>query len=145
MVMLKHAQVENAARVVLSPLVDEIFTCRCNLSYRYYECQALLNEVAASCGESAKKILVFVDGPPGATGKHARYPALPLVLTCFPAAAIDVLLDDYQRDDEQEIVTMWREDLEALGRKFKITKLKVEKGACVIEIPGRTVTGGEFS
>jgi hypothetical protein len=138
MAMLKHAQAENAARVVLSPLVDEIFKCRRNLSYRYYECQALLNEVAASCGESAKKILVFVDGPPGATGKHARYPALPLVLPCFPAAAIDVLLDDYQRDDEQEIVAMWIEDLDALGRQFQLKKLKLERGACVVEIQAGT-------
>jgi len=39
------------------------------------------------------RVLVIVDGPPAATGPHARYPAGPLVLQHFAGAQIDFLME----------------------------------------------------
>lgn len=50
--------------------------------------------------------LLLVDGPPGATGPHARYPALP-VLAGSLAADATIVLDDADRSDEREIITYW--------------------------------------
>ncbi|QSB14247.1 class I SAM-dependent methyltransferase [Natronosporangium hydrolyticum] len=50
--------------------------------------------------------LVSVDGPPGATGPQARYPAVPMLAERLSPDAV-VLLDDADRDDEQEIIRRW--------------------------------------
>jgi hypothetical protein len=50
--------------------------------------------------------LLLVDGPPGMTGPHARYPALPVLgAGLLPDATI--VLDDAERSDEREIVAWW--------------------------------------
>ncbi len=54
----------------------------------------------AGCG------LLFVDGPPGRPAPLARYPAVPpLAGALAPGAA--VVLDDYDRADEQAIAARW--------------------------------------
>ena len=59
--------------------------------------------------------LVFVDGPPQATGRLARYPAMPVLLPrCDPSAAI--VLDDAFRADEQTISDRWMEENPELER-----------------------------
>lgn len=50
--------------------------------------------------------LVFVDGPPAATGHFARYPAYPLLARHLAPSAL-VVLDDTGRDDERAILTSW--------------------------------------
>lgn len=51
--------------------------------------------------------MVVVDGPPAATGKNARYPALPqLIHKLAPEATI--VLDDAHRPDESEILAEWQ-------------------------------------
>jgi predicted O-methyltransferase YrrM len=64
--------------------------------------------------------LLFVDGPPKATGPHARFPAIPLLL---PRCADDVLivLDDTARDEERAISDRWlaeHPELERTARRF---------------------------
>lgn len=50
--------------------------------------------------------LVFVDGPPGATGPAARYPALPLLLPrCSEQVAF--FLDDAAREDDKAVSDRW--------------------------------------
>jgi len=50
--------------------------------------------------------LVFVDGPPGSTGRHARFPAVPLLKDrCRPGAL--VLLDDGARAQERGVADRW--------------------------------------
>ncbi|HEX6468123.1 MAG TPA: class I SAM-dependent methyltransferase [Streptosporangiaceae bacterium] len=70
--------------------------------------------------------LVFVDGPPGMSAPHARYPAVPLLL---PRCADDVVivLDDADRDEETEISDRWLEEHPYLER----VSLRFEKGAHV--------------
>lgn len=51
--------------------------------------------------------LLFIDGPPKATGHLARYPALPLLYERLTDGAV-VLLDDAGRPDEREAVERWQ-------------------------------------
>lgn len=50
--------------------------------------------------------LLIVDGPPGSTGKHARYPALPVLADKLAPGAV-VVLDDTHRKDETQIAEQW--------------------------------------
>jgi len=50
--------------------------------------------------------LLFVDGPPAATGAKARYPALPLLREALNPAAT-VVLDDLVVPDMQETLRLW--------------------------------------
>jgi len=50
--------------------------------------------------------LVFVDGPPGATGPMARYPALEALSSTLAPGAL-IVLDDTERPDERAIVEAW--------------------------------------
>ncbi|MCU1677242.1 MAG: class SAM-dependent methyltransferase [Frankiales bacterium] len=54
--------------------------------------------------------LLFVDGPPGSTGPLARYPALPLLRDRLLDGGV-VGLDDYPREEEQEIAGRWAAEL----------------------------------
>jgi predicted O-methyltransferase YrrM len=50
--------------------------------------------------------LLFVDGPPGILGEHARFPALPLLADHLHPDGV-VVLDDMIRTDEQEVLAEW--------------------------------------
>lgn len=110
-------------------------------SYPFYACETelrrLFDELAAQDGP----ILVLVDGPPGATRSQARYPAVPVMLAHLGARTMDVVLDDYHRDDEHQIVQRWRGDIEASGRTCAVTALKMEKGACRLTV-SHVLSGG---
>jgi predicted O-methyltransferase YrrM len=60
--------------------------------------------------------LLIVDGPPGRTGRHARYPALPLLVDRLADGAL-VVLDDIDRADEREIVDRWLDQFPQLTRE----------------------------
>jgi len=100
----------------------------------YYACQSVLAELAKKYCNRDARILAIVDGPPQSTGTHARYPAGPLMLENFADATIDLLLDDYRREDEKEIVQMWLHDIVAAKLTYNMTKLTFEKDACLISI-----------
>lgn len=53
--------------------------------------------------------LLVVDGPPGRTGKLARFPALPLLRDRLAPGA-RVLLDDGARQEERLVAHRWQED-----------------------------------
>ncbi|KUG54790.1 hypothetical protein AVL62_16235, partial [Serinicoccus chungangensis] len=56
---------------------------------------------------------VLVDGPPQATGKEARYPAMPVLLGKLARHA-EIFVDDAERPDESAIIDRWLAD-------FKLT------------------------
>lgn len=58
--------------------------------------------------------LLLVDGPPEATGKSARYPAMPAFLPKLAAGAF-VILDDTDRKDEQDIIERWKSEYPGLA------------------------------
>ncbi|MGH3151158.1 MAG: class I SAM-dependent methyltransferase [Streptosporangiaceae bacterium] len=71
--------------------------------------------------------LLFVDGPPAATGPMARYPALPLLAGSLSPAAIAVL-DDLVVTDTQQFLRLW---LDAYP-EFSSEILPLEKQAAVL-------------
>jgi len=107
-------------------------------SYSYYNCENDLSALAAQIKNQSTpaKILVVIDGPPGSTNKHARYPALPVVLEHFPRANIHFLLDDYIRDEEKQIAEIWKTQLKAQDKKFNETVYDFEKEALLINVMG---------
>lgn len=69
--------------------------------------------------------LLVVDGPPEATGRLARYPAVPVLLSRLSEQAI-IVLDDADRPDEQAIADRWA----TMG--FNLAHLDTEKGAAIL-------------
>ena len=81
-----------------------------------------------------RQLLVIVDGPPGATGPQARYPALPALLDAIPAdpahpLQVILLLDDMIRPDEQATAVAWQNLLSDCGVPSSRRDLPFEKGA----------------
>lgn len=70
--------------------------------------------------------LVFIDGPPAATGPEARYPAVPALLSSCAEGAVFVL-DDADRLDERALGDRWLAAHPELTRVEEAT----EKGAHV--------------
>lgn len=61
------------------------------------------------------------------------------MLEHFAGTHIDLLLDDYIREDEKEIVQRWQTDITAAGFSQTTTERKLEKDACLIRVQGETV------
>lgn len=132
----RKSLLDNAVKLMLSPL--RTYNISKNEAYLYYsECSEVLEKLAKNIQLSQLKVLVVIDGPPSTTGRHARYPALPIVMKYFSGAEVDFLLDDYIRQDEQEVVNMWKKFLEKSDVEFQSEELDFEKRACLIHIPGK--------
>lgn len=129
---LRQAGVEAFVELHLAPL--QPYAAANGNTYPYYSCQPALTAWQQQHPHSHLRILVIVDGPPAATGRHARYPALPVVLSHFADAHIDLLLDDYIRDDEKEIAQLWQSELNNAGRTHTAAIHQLEKDACLISI-----------
>jgi predicted O-methyltransferase YrrM len=71
--------------------------------------------------------LLFVDGPPAATGHQARYPALPLLSGSFSPAAT-VVVDDLIVPDMQKVLGLWLDAYPEFGSEI----LPLEKQAAVL-------------
>jgi predicted O-methyltransferase YrrM len=71
--------------------------------------------------------LLFVDGPPAATGQQARYPALPLLSGALSPAAT-IVLDDLIVPDMQEALRRWLDAYPAFSSEI----LPLEKQAAVL-------------
>jgi predicted O-methyltransferase YrrM len=71
--------------------------------------------------------LLFVDGPPAATGHQARYPALPLLSGSMSTAAT-VVLDDLIVPDMQKVLRLWLDAYPDFGSEV----LPLEKQAAVL-------------
>lgn len=63
--------------------------------------------------------LLLVDGPPEATGEQARFPALPVLADKLSMRAT-VILDDANRDGEQEALRRWTEAVPGLKQDHQI-------------------------
>ncbi|MBB5014458.1 hypothetical protein [Rehaibacterium terrae] len=137
--ILAQGRLAKLADVVLTPLVDWLDDQQ--VRYRFYACEEALARLRQRLPPGkVGKVLVFVDGPPASTGKHARYPALPKVLQAFPPEqfVVHAVLDDYLREDEQQIVASWVQHLQQRGIPHTVTKYpNLEKMACLIEVGGK--------
>jgi predicted O-methyltransferase YrrM len=63
--------------------------------------------------------LLLVDGPPESTGDQARFPALPVLASRLSPTAT-VILDDANRDGEQEALRRWTESVPGLTKDHEI-------------------------
>lgn len=100
----------------------------------YYDCTERITKLGKSFDRSENKILVVVDGPPGKTNKHARYPAGPIISSGFKQASIDFLLDDTNRKDEKETARLWIKEFEAMGYVVELDEIRLDKGAYLIKV-----------
>lgn len=71
--------------------------------------------------------LLVVDGPPGNLRPRSRYPALPVLGDRMPAGA-QVLLDDYQRSEEHQLVSDWLKRIPG----WQVKEYRYAKGAALL-------------
>lgn len=114
---LRSSGLLDAVDLRFSPLVDRAVEDR---SMRWYDVEA--------AGIDPIDLLI-VDGPPASTGPMARYPAVPLLVDAMRPGCL-VVVDDFDREDEEEIVATWRERY-----PFELIELNraVEKSLAVLE------------
>jgi tetratricopeptide (TPR) repeat protein len=137
-VQLELSRLKEIVHLMLAPLVS--YEDDDGVSYPYYDCKESLQQLSQrliSGGQSAQlKILILVDGPPEGTGPHARYPALPLTSSVFGSHhQLHILMDDYIRGGEREIVKKWQAWLQGTGYLYQKQEfLSLEKQACLLKI-----------
>lgn len=114
-------------------LVKERFN---DTDFRYYDCRDVINSFGKLFNNIKPKLLVLVDGPPGATNPHARYPALPIILQQINQDEFDLdfLVDDYNRREEKEVVEKWKQDAENAGLSSEIEAVPSEKGFSIFNV-----------
>ena len=96
---LRNTDLSDWVELVEAPLVEQSFGGRSLLWY----------DIAALRGRLSETIdLLFIDGPPGRLQALSRYPALPALYPHLSPQAL-VLVDDGRREDETQMVELWRE------------------------------------
>ena len=108
-------------------------------NYSYYSGVTAIAETIKALShafQGALKLLVVIDGPPGATCHWARYPAIPIVLDAASGMdlSIDFLLDDVIRADEKEMALAWESQLQAFGLPYQRVDYHFEKGGLLLAI-----------
>lgn len=129
--LLRQGGLEKVVDLVHAPLVDYEYKGE---SFLYYACDEKLSDLAKMFGGRKANILVLVDGPPGATGPLARFPALPKLLNALPLCRFDVILDDYNRREEKDVANKWLEMLKNRGVSYTEEKISLEKGAVCLTV-----------
>lgn len=71
--------------------------------------------------------LLIVDGPPGGTQPMVRYPALNILFDRLAPNAV-ILVDDYCREDEKEMVARWMTE----HPEFTLETVATEKEAAIL-------------
>ena len=118
---IKFHGLDKFVEVTYAPLKNYMVN---NQEYQWYD----LNE------DLIKKPidLIIVDGPPGVVGKKSRYPAIPILSEYMNDGCI-VLVDDYLREDEKDMVDKW---ISEFGLEI-ISLAKAEKGYCALRYKKR--------
>lgn len=129
---LRSAGLSGAVQLMLAPLED--WQGPGGEMQPYYACQQTFSALVQQYPIENLRLLIVVDGPPAGTGPQARYPAGPIVLKHFAGAQIDLLLDDYIRDDEKKVAQRWQDEISAAGLTYSTTLRKFEKEACLIRV-----------
>lgn len=105
--------------------------------YQYYDCEQILQAFLRDLPNNAK-ILVLVDGPPGITCKHARYPALPMIYKSLAQSnsnQLDFVMDDAARLEEKEVVDKWKVYLDQNEYSYLESVPRVcEKGLVLLSV-----------
>lgn len=131
--VLTSRSLEKAVKLVHAPLVEQVCGSE---HYLYYDCDAWLEEAAEFLKSKKANILVLVDGPPGGTCHHARFPALIKMFDYLGSHRLDVVLDDYNRDEEKKIAEAWEDFLKCKGVEYSSASVGLKKGAFMLTING---------
>jgi myosin heavy subunit len=126
MTELEGNQLSHLVDLVHAPLIEMKIE---NEDYLYYSCEHKLAQLAAIYAERSVKILVLIDGPPGDTGPLARLPAMPLLLNYLGKHQLDIVLDDYNRQEEKETVVRWKKQFDKRYLAYEEEIVPCEKGA----------------
>ena len=107
--------------------------------YYYYSGTESIREAisdVATSFERPLKLLVVIDGPPGATCRWARYPAVPIVLDASNGmdVSIDFFLDDSIRSEEKETAIAWEQQCQVLGLDYQRMDYHFEKGGMLLRV-----------
>lgn len=129
---LQENGVEHLVDLAYTPLVD--YQYKDGSQYLYYNCNAKLQELANIFKGRKANILVLVDGPPGATNKNARFPALPHLLNILPEHSYTVIMDDYARDEEKETFSLWEKIAKERAYEISIETISNEKGLAILKL-----------
>lgn len=103
---------QDAAEVILAPLTPTVVDGK---EYSWYS--------TAELGEVRDIDLLVVDGPPQSTGEFARYPALPQLIDRLAPRCM-VLMDDFGRPEEHQILDRWLEQYPEFER-FELDTLRI--------------------
>lgn len=128
---LAHEGLTGLVDLVLSPLVPTQLSQRSDAAaVFFYDCEAALVRIARMYQGRQAKILVLVDGPFSPQNDPlAREPALDHLLQHLSAHHLHVVLDDANRQGEQEVSRYWRTLCEQRGLNVAESALDTDKGA----------------
>lgn len=122
---IKNKSIDDYVDLVYAPLIEYFYEKE---KYLYYSCEGKFAELKLIFNKEIQKILVLVDGPPGDTGPLARFPALPHLMKEFNLYKLDLVLDDYSRNEEIAIAKKWEELLKDKNIEFNSESVPSEKG-----------------
>ena len=94
--LVRNHEVSDRAQVILAPLTPVAIG---PTKYNWYDLKKL---------PQGQIDLLVVDGPPGDSGRHARFPAVEVLRDRLSPTAT-IILDDVERPDEQEVLDRWLE------------------------------------
>ena len=114
---IKNYQLEKYATVIHAPLTDLKINM---INYQWYD----LSKVPDTNID-----MLVIDGPPGFMQKNSRYPAIPMLYEKLSKHSI-VYLDDAGREDEKEIISLWKKEHKSIKHRY----IETERGCSIIEI-----------
>jgi len=109
--MIKTHKLEDYCEIHLCPLKEYTIDGKTWLWYDISRIDFNKDEIA----------LISVDGPPGNTQEHARFPAVPL-LKDHITELTTVFLDDAHRQEEKDIAKIWAENYKFEKNLVNLTK-----------------------
>lgn len=101
---------EKKIKLVHAPIKDTIVGSGV---YKWYQRDLVENSV-----ESID--FLFIDGPFGGLCKNSRYPGLPLLKRFFNEDRATIVMHDSKREDEKEIVDIWKRENPEIENIFNI-------------------------
>ncbi|MFB9846590.1 FkbM family methyltransferase [Oceanisphaera arctica] len=129
--LVEHG-IEHLVDLVHAPLVD--YQYKDDQQYLYYNCEEKLSDIAKLFKGKKANIMVLIDGPPGATNNNARFPALPHLINTLAGNKLTLIMDDYHRAEEKDIMEAWKKIIKERSLDFEFNVIPSEKGLASLSI-----------
>ena len=105
---LEEFDLQQYATVLDTPLIETNID---DENYLWYSTSSLPSEPIE---------MLVIDGPSGFIQKNSRYPALPTLWNKLSSNCM-IFLDDAIRDDEKEIINLWKDKFPQIRHKYVAT------------------------